>query len=900
MNGQGREPVAIVGMSEPERVLRFGADGTEELLARLDRPDTELLAGVPDETGECRLAVVGPTPQRLAVARKIVARALKDGKPWLGRNDIWFSARPLLRAEPDAKTAFVFPGLEADFAPRCADVAAHFGLPDPATGVSDVDTLLGHADGVTAVGRLLDAALRELGLRPDGLAGHSVGEWTAMIAAGMYATEEVHRLRGRCWPDGFTPPEAEFVVLGCSAAEALKRIENEPRLVLSHDNAPRQSIVCGQPEAAERLVRACREDGVVAKILPFRSGFHTPLMWPRLGPFAKMVGELPLWPPAAPVWSATTVGEYPAGPDEIRALYLEHLVAPVRFRELVEAMYANGFRLFVQAGPGQLGSFISDTLAGRPHLVISADSPLRDGMAQLRRVAAAMWVEGASPRFDRLETAGENTESGKAHEPVVGTEAEPLPVSSPVRGLLDRHPLPEVPPGVSAEVVEEFTALLAETREAAASVLAAASRPAGTRESVLSVSMAELPYLADHRFFRQREDWPDEVDRRPVVPATTLIAFAVAEVERAWPGRVTVAVHHARFDRWLVAAPAQRVPVRLRALENGRVAVEIGGYASMTVELADRYPAAPAVSLRPVEPETEPPLPAGEIYRRREMFHGEAYRGLTVLSGLGERHIRGEITVPPAPGGLLDNIGQLLGCWLMATQTEYLLAFPRSIKKISFYGPHPEPGERVRSLAAISAGEPETLRMSASVVHHGRTWAEIEGWQDIRFACDRAAHRVYAFPDRHLLARRRADGWYELRDRWPGAATRDIYAGVFLSSAEREEYARRPLSEQSGWLLDRIVVKDAVRAWLAGRGVTGVFPAEIGVIRDHAGRIRVAGRHGRELPELSVTLAHNEETAAAMVRQELLPTTVERENERTDRRTDHRNGHVFAGGGPAD
>src|SRR5205823_10886257 len=109
------------------------------------------------------------------------------GQAWRGRSDIWFSPAPLLRA---GKTAFVFPGLEAEFTPRIDDVAAHFGLTAADHSAATVGR---HGAGVIAVGRLLAQALRRIGIAPDAVAGHSVGEWTAMISAGLYSGAAVDR-----------------------------------------------------------------------------------------------------------------------------------------------------------------------------------------------------------------------------------------------------------------------------------------------------------------------------------------------------------------------------------------------------------------------------------------------------------------------------------------------------------------------------------------------------------------------------------------------------------------------------------------------------------------------------------------------------------------------------------
>ncbi|MEV6444127.1 type I polyketide synthase [Amycolatopsis sp. NPDC051716] len=816
-------PKRRVRVDEPERVLRLAAATPEALLEQLDRPG--------DGDGPCRLGIVGADERKLATARRVLAKVAAGGRSWHGGGDIWCSADPLL---PGGKTAFLYPGLEADAEPRLEDVARHFGLDRPQWSTATVPA---RATSVSSAGLLLDHALRQLGIRPDALAGHSAGEWTAMQAAGMYRAEP--DLLERYWPGGFALPEADYLVLGCPAAPVTELLTGE--VVISHENAARQTIVCGPPAAVAEFAVTCRGLGIVARTLPFRSGFHTPLMEPHLAPFARLVADLDLRAPALPVWSATTARPYPSAADDVRRLYLDHLLRPVRFRALTEALHDAGFRVFVQAGAGQLGSFVTDTLGERRHLVVAAASGSRPGLAQLRRVATALWVEGGSPDFAALEPRRIRLTTGNSL----------LSLGESARGLLDDRVLPELPAGTPDAIVAEFTALLTETRQAAADVVAAAHRRV---ESTVDVSLAAMPYLRDHRFFRQRDGWPDEADFRPVVPATTLVDLACRAVERTWPGTTAVAVRDAVFSRWLIAAPAQRVPLSM-SRDDDHVTVEIGPYALMTVELGAFGPP-PARAAVP-GPETAPPLSAAEIYARREMFHGPAYQGLARLTGLGEQHIRGELVVPSAPGGLLDNVGQLLGCWLMATRSDDLLAFPRSIGRLTWYGPEPAPGTRVTCQVRVRLPRPDVLEMDAELVRDGRVLARIEGWRDVRFPCDRAAHRVYAFPAEHLLGELRDDGSVAVTDRWPTVAARDIYAGIYLSAAERAEFAAVPPRQQRGWLLRRIAVKDAVRARLG----EPVYPAEIRVHDDGT----VSGRH-RDLPRFAVSAELEGDTAIAQLR----------------------------------
>ncbi|MEU0006032.1 beta-ketoacyl synthase N-terminal-like domain-containing protein [Streptomyces sp. NPDC006314] len=916
--------VAAAHVTEPERILLLSAAGPDDLAVLLDADDTAVLAAGLDpsrphpDAGPVRLGVVDPTAKRLALARRAVAK----GRAWQGRNDVWFRPGPLL-GRAGGRLAFVFPGLEGDFTPRTDDIAAHFGLP-PVLGtdvhVGDVGR---HGFGVVGVGRLLDRALRRIGVVPDAVAGHSVGEWTAMVAAGLYSATQVDAFMAEFDPDAVTVPGLVFASVGTRAAHvraALAETWADSGIVLSHDNAPRQAMVCGPDAAVEEFVRSLRAQGVLCQVLPFRSGFHTPMLEPYLAPIKEAADRFRIHPPTVPVWSGTTAAPFPQTESAVRELFVRHLLEPVRFRELTEALYADGHRVFVQTGPGRLTSLIGDTLGDRDHLAVAANSPHHGGMAQLRRATTALWTAGAAvapavpARAAAVRTGTERPpvrlDLGGAlvslDGPVLdalraelrpGTRTQEAP--SPLEGLAPRLP-----------AAAELSALLRDTADTAAELITAAHRrsaptapptlagpptahadpnvppptgpsraganpylpplapPSATVTTTLRVSPQTMPHLLDHCFFPQRPGWPDLEDRWPVVPATTIVRYMMDAAEAAAPGLRAVAVHGARFDRWLTATPPVDVPVTVTPSpgQPDRVTVGFGPTARAVVELAPHHPAPPPPSPAPDTPERIPEHTAAQLYRDRWMFHGPGFQGLTELVAIGERHIRGVIAAPAAPGALLDNVGQLLGYWIMATRTERTVVFPVQMRQMRFHGPHPAPGTEVRCLVRITSLTDTVLEADAELTAGGRVWAVLSGWQDRRFDNDPTTRPVERFPDRHTLSVARPGGWALVHERWPDLASRELIMRNSLGGAERAEYARRPPRGRRQWLLGRIAVKDAVRQWLWQHGEGPVFPAEIRVRNDEAGRPYVTGVHGRALPALDVSLAHRGEAGVAIVR----------------------------------
>ncbi|MBC6445566.1 acyltransferase domain-containing protein [Actinokineospora xionganensis] len=817
-------------VTEPERVLLLAAASPAELSALLDRADTDVLALPPGTAIGARLGIVDPTPRRLALARKVVAR----GRALRGRDDVWFSPDQLLRG---GRTAFVFPGLEADFAPRVDDLAELLGVPVPDLGTQTVGR---HGGAVLAVGRLLDAALRRMAIVPDAVAGHSVGEWTAMIAGGVVSGADFDAMLARTDLDALRVPGVEFAVLGCPAARAAEAIAHSPELVISHENSTNQTVVCGPADRIAELVERMRAAAVICQVLPFRSGFHTPMLAPFLGEFEQGVPSLRMHPAAIPVWSANTASPFPDDPALARELCVRHLVEPVRFRATIQALYDSGVRVFVQAGPGQLGSLIDDTLRDAVHLTVAANSGQRCGVDQLRRVAAALWAEGGNPDFTALAPR-------KAEEPVE-------PSLSRLSELAVRFP-----------ALRELTALIDETTDAVAAVLTAAGRPAMTpREFSLTVSTSDMPYLADHCFARQRDGWPDETDLRPVVPATTVVQHLIDAARSAAPGRVVVGVDNLRFRRWLVAAPATEVAVSVRPLDSDRVEVRLGDYADGTVVLGDSYPQAP----RPWTPkagERAPSLSAADLYAQRWLFHGPSYQGISRTLAVSDDDARAEITVPEAPGALLDNVGQVIGHWLVENHPQRWIAFPIAINRIRFHRPAPGIGSTVDCSMRVTGIELATVRADAQVTAGGEVAVSIEGWTDTRFDSDAAIGSVHRFPETSTLSWRADGGWWAAAERWPSLASREFYLRKYLGAAEIAEYEACDPTERRRWLLRRIVVKDAVRGRLWDDGYGPLFPAELRVREDASGRCAVTGVGGLEIPDLTVNVDSSHEFGVAMV-----------------------------------
>jgi len=407
----GTPPTSV---REPDRLVLLGAADREAVARILDGDDHAVRAlgtalatnhGV-DVDGHCRLGIVDPTTERIAIARRVVANAT----PWRGGRDVWFSPRPML-ADSTARVAFVFPGLEREFSPRLDDVVGHFKLSSDlggeplapedtgSAGLSKLDVAW-RAAGLLRAGQLLHDALGRIGVVPDAVAGYSMGEWTAGVVAGVLDERSLLDY-GLLLELAVDVEGLSLAAVGLSGSATTEMLADHPGVVLSHDNSPTQSIVCGPGDEVDRLVSRLRAGQVVCRILPFVTTLHTPYMAELLEPLRA----IQVRPTVArvPMWSATLAAPSPTEPAALHELFLRNLTEPVRLRSLVESMYDAGVRVFLQTGPGQLASLVHDNLREREHLAMPVNVSHRSGLDQLRRVATALWVEGADPDLRALE-----------------------------------------------------------------------------------------------------------------------------------------------------------------------------------------------------------------------------------------------------------------------------------------------------------------------------------------------------------------------------------------------------------------------------------------------------------------------------------------------------------------
>ena len=202
--------------------------------------------------------------------------------------------------------------------------------------------------------------------KADYVAGHSLGEYTALCAAGAFSladTARLLKLRGQAMqaavPVGVG---AMAALLGADIekASALAEAAAEGQVcTVANDNDPTQVVISGHREAIERAVALVKEFGIKrGMLLPVSAPFHCPLMQPAADAMAEALGKTPPGALRVPVF-ANVIAAAASEPAEVQRLLVEQVTGRVRWRESAIAMRDAGVEQFVELGGKVLGPMIT-------------------------------------------------------------------------------------------------------------------------------------------------------------------------------------------------------------------------------------------------------------------------------------------------------------------------------------------------------------------------------------------------------------------------------------------------------------------------------------------------------------------------------------------------------------
>ena len=406
------------------RTAVIGADTSEGLVERLPA----LLEGGDGARAtafERRVAVVEPTEERLALART----AITEGGPHLraaqGRGVFVGQGRP-------GKVGFLFPGQGSQYAGMLADLTEGVAGPEVAETFAEADAVMtpllgrplselvfGDDDAplrrtevtqpaVLTADVALSRVLAARGIRPDGVMGHSLGEYSALVCAGalsfgdaLTAVSARGREMARVSVDDHGTMASVF-----APGEAIEHVLEPIRaaggyVVCANRNSSKQTVIAGATASVDAACQSLEAQGVRVVRLPVSAAFHTRIVEPAQEPLRRVLRRLKRRSPRLPVYKNIDGTPYPMGagaPEALVDILGAQVGSPVEFIRGLETMWADGFTHFVEVGPKQvLCGFVRDVLGERGAVCFGTNHPKKGGPRSLSDAFAALAAAGVEP-----------------------------------------------------------------------------------------------------------------------------------------------------------------------------------------------------------------------------------------------------------------------------------------------------------------------------------------------------------------------------------------------------------------------------------------------------------------------------------------------------------------------
>ncbi|MCA9039876.1 MAG: acyltransferase domain-containing protein, partial [Planctomycetaceae bacterium] len=275
---------------------------------------------------------------------------------------------------------------------------------------------------VIAADYIMCQVLKEMGAEADRVCGHSLGELAALVAADSWDIEQaIIATKARVNAINATG-EAAGVLYSTTAPVDVARkccADANGNVYVSHANAPEQTVIGGDEEAAAAVAKCIEAEGYKAIKLNVPGAFHTPLLEKVREPFFSTVDQAKLEPPRIPLLSSVT-NRFVSEPADIKENLKKQLVTPIDYVNLIERFLTDEVDLLIEVGPGHVLTGLNKRIVGKKSaLFVGSSHAKRNELEQLAHLRACLEAYGCLDWNDDLIATEDDVRSQADAAPVM-------------------------------------------------------------------------------------------------------------------------------------------------------------------------------------------------------------------------------------------------------------------------------------------------------------------------------------------------------------------------------------------------------------------------------------------------------------------------------------------------
>lgn len=784
----------------------------------------------------------------------------------------------------------------------------------------------------TALARLLN----RFDIRPDAVVGHSIGEFAALEAAGCFGdlsrTRRIAMLR-----DGISllsqldnhPRIPEAVILAvegaCSRGILADWIARHPgRIAIAMQNGPSFTLLALAPDMAPEICAALDRDRVRHTVMQIRLPGHTPWFAHGLPPLEQHLSTWITQPPALPLYSCADAAVVPGRASGVIAACLGQWTQTVLFDQTIEAMYADGIRIFIEVGArGLLAPQVGEQLGDRPHLALAANRIHRADILQLHHVLAQLAAHGIGCAATEL-----HRNRGSRLLALDRPDAAPPRAETVARltaALPDIRPftLPFAPGGRPMARAPHTFAFPAKLRRsdfgAECPLLAGAEVVSETRgvaiDLLKTLSPDDYPFIRECSLGTDRSAPPEtRLHGLTVLSITACLELMAEAARRLVPRKRMAQALNIRAQRWVgFVRNAKRLNIKAEVVEwNDKRTIAVRArlfdpdealqFTTHFAEATFLFTNSAARDERILPPPLQEPQPADwtgrDIYPDR-LIQGPLLQSVRRVTQRGSDGLDYELAVPPRAGlvrhtsiplftcwpQILDGIGSGVMLWHATEPFNGSISLPFHIRGIRFLTAAFAEGTPLRCYLRITATTPKSHVANIQVTDgHGRLLVEITGWEELQYRVTRPLHRLVMRPrDSYLSQALPRSLFGNVAAPVVGGIVADIPMPLFemnqeiwlqalaftiLTAAEREEWLSMTGApgRRVEWLLGRAAAKDCVRRYLLDCHQQLWTSADIPIWADDSGKPHPHGAWQEKTPLfIDLSIAHTPGLIAAAI-----------------------------------